>query len=343
MTYSLLSITLAYQLPSPVHADPSVNKCLEDLNGPRPTFKINLDRVMPPLNDQGNNGTCYAQGAAMLLSAYMFEKSKGPQNPSDFDYSPEMTLLLLALKNPNYLQARLDQMAKDRTNEIFGYGWTEDVLKAINEYPEVLVPVPSDLYVSIIGPINQPIREVISTVIFEVNHASNSLTFEKAQKEIKLGVAKVLRQLNPKKAEHQKVLSNFAKAGFSLDGKSLKIIDTPAVSLGLQTKNYGSRNARLMTREKCQQILDGIFISLCHKRPVEVSLVPPNNPYGRHSIVVDGLNYINDVPHLYFRDSAGGQIRKISVIDLCGPSANPNIPTMLYGATAIVNGFDKKE
>jgi len=313
-------------------------KCIAELNGNNPKVRIDLSRVMPPLNDQGNNGTCYAQGAGMLLSNFMFSKTSGPQNLKNFDYSPEMILMMLALKNPSFLQSRINHLKTDKNREIFGGGFTDDVLDAVKNNPEVLVPIPFDLLIKK-GIFKEPLRSLISSVMFDVNHASNKITLDKAQKRIREGMAKILSKLDSTNVDHKKVLDQFALAGFKIHNGALSVQSTPKKTLGMKIQKVGNRNGYNTNYGSCQQTLDAIFENLCHLRPVEISFVPPSNPFGFHSAVVDGIENVGGVPHVFIRDSAGAgsgaEVLKLPVSKLCGPSGNPKVATMLYRATAI--------
>jgi hypothetical protein len=326
-------------------APASAEECIENLASEKPSYEINLENVLPPVNDQGNNGTCYAQSPITILSALKLKSLGRVSNRSlafaQADYSPELTLLLLALKDDIFLDHRISTMRKEENGELFGLGWSEDVLNAIKRHPEVLVPISSDITYRY-GLFKRPLRDKFDEVFYSVSHLKSSTSKEQIIYEIKNGLKQMILKLKKSNDNAAKISIKFlSDAGVNFDGKSLTVGNAKNSSgLKFRVKVAGIKNAKKATLNHCQSALDLIFEGLCNKTPVELSILSPISSTGYHSVTAIGILYDrkSNIPYLKVRDTAAlslgsNGIMRYPISELCSPTNDPRGRYKLYSAT----------
>ena len=327
------------RLPSSITPE----ECISNLNGDDPTVTMNMESLLPPINNQDQNGTCFAQTAVTILTALKL-KTLGamPSREAAFaqaDYSPELALMLLALRDENFLNQRMSNMKESKSGEVFGGGWSSDVLTAIKGHPEVLVPISSNMTYKA-GFFRKDLRNELSSIFWGLNHMSNSSGADKITKQIKNGLATIMKKIEKSSGTPaQAALKALTDAGISRSGDTITI--GPAqVNKGINfvVKTAGTRYAHSTSYNQCQQALDLVFYGICHRIPVEMSIFDPRGPEGYHSVTAVGLTYVGQhVPTLIFRDTAGsetsGELLTVPVADLCNKIDDQRGPYRLYSAS----------
>jgi hypothetical protein len=302
-----------------------------------------MESLLPPINNQDQNGTCFAQTAVTVLTALKL-KTLGTMSSREAafaqaDYSPELALMLLSLRDQDFLNQRIRFMKESKNGEIFGGGWSSDVLAAIKLHPEVLVPISSDMTYKA-GFFRKDLRNELSSIFWGLNHMSSGSGAEKITKQIKSGLASIIKKIEKSSgAPSEAALKALTDAGISRSGDTVRI--GPAqVNKGINfvIKTAGSRNAHSTSYNQCQQALDLVFYGLCHRIPVEMSIFDPRGPDGYHSVTAVGLTYVGQhVPTLIFRDTAGsetsGELLNVPVADLCNKIDDERGPYRLYSAS----------
>ncbi|MBU6375451.1 MAG: hypothetical protein KGQ59_05605, partial [Bdellovibrionales bacterium] len=169
----MLLVAASAQLPQQAWArTPEGQACVQTLVYQRRPYPIDLNHRFPMSHSQGEDGTCYAHALLSGVSAIQQQDLKkdsslyGGRNAfvREFDYSPELTLLLLTLIDDEYARERVESAREFRKTRIFDGGYPAKTYARIKLYPQVLISVPNDLKLSFWSSLRTAVRSAFEKV-----------------------------------------------------------------------------------------------------------------------------------------------------------------------------------
>jgi len=293
-------------------------QCFRDISNNVKPWAIDLNYQFPRTQSQGENGTCYMYSLMSTLSAALYRKGTNDHRlrvsdrrafVKDYEFSPELTFLLLSIADPSYLDDRVEH-AKRRSIEkaaylgLFDSGDPIYTIRFVKKNPEVLIPI--DVWKKVNWYSN------VSQLIYREFNRTNELNgrFDSARSRAKIvkALLKIVSALqsNPETANF---VTKLRQNGFSWDeGRNeFNFNRTSSRNLPLSTYEANSNNY-----SSCQSMLDTIFSAICKGIPVIVSTAkqnPGEDFERRHSSVVVGTipigkNGVLQATDLMIRDSA---------------------------------------
>ncbi len=295
-------------------------RCKSDLADNRGIWKIDLNHQFPRTQSQGQNGTCYMYSLMSAVSAALYRKStndhrlratSGARYVKDFEYSPEITLMLMAIADNDFLNDRLAHAERRKREKkqflgLFDSGDSGYILKFLKKNPEALVPV--DLWTKVSWFSNA------STFIYDEFNKANELNGNFGPSAARARIVKAMLRIIAafeKTPEMAGVVRKLRQNGFTWDHsrKELQLTRNSSQDLPLTVVEYFPNNNDY---DACQRMIDAIFSGVCQGIPAIVSttIQYPSEDFERYhaSVVVGtipiGTKGVLQATDLMIRDSA---------------------------------------
>jgi len=281
---------------------PEAQACVDSwLHQGRP-FRVELNHRFPMSHSQGENGTCYAHALLAGLSAIQQQDFSGDSSTlgdpkayvREFDYSPELTLLLLALVDDEFIRERIESSRRFSKTALFDNGFASRLYARIKLYPQALISVPNDLKLSLFS----SVRGALLSAFEKVTDLGPQTTIDEVRDRIRAVLPPVFEAAQ-KKPELAGFVAELRKKGWSWNSERQVLKNAQ----WLKWLPYSMRVISPKTMNECLEMKGQILTSLCEGKPVVISFADWSSNGSIHATVVSGVGRYEGKVVLMMRDS----------------------------------------